>query len=85
MRSSLMRLGSLPTLCTPIAPMMLIRDIVQQALTTGCLTVSAEAQLRHLLQSKYEREDFHAFMTLQQAVMAGTVRQESREFDPPCR
>lgn len=65
--------------------MTLIRDIVQQALTTGCLTMSAEAQLRCLLQSKYEREDFYAFMTLQQAVIAGTVRQESREFDSPCQ
>lgn len=71
--------------CTPIAPMMLIRDIVQQALTTGCLTVGAENQLRYLLQSKYEREDFYAFMALQEAVFAGTVRQESREFESPCR
>lgn len=85
MRSSLMRLGGLPTPLHSIAPMMLIRDIVQQALTTGRLTISAEAQLRCLLQSKYEQEDFYAFMTLQQAVIAGIVRQESREFDPPCR
>ena len=60
--------------------MVLIREVVQQALTTGYLTVAAENQLRQLLKSKYEREDLDAFMTLQQAAMAGLVRQESREL-----
>lgn len=60
--------------------MVLIREVVQQALTTGYLTVAAENQLRQLLKSKYEREDLDAFMALQQAAMAGLVRQESREL-----
>jgi len=60
--------------------MALIREVVQQALTTGYLTVAAENQLRQLLTTKYEWEDFNAFMTLQAAAMAGSVRQESREL-----
>lgn len=56
-----------------------IRDVVQQALTTGYLTVEAENQLRHLLTTQYDLEDFNAFMTLQDAAMNGRVKQESRE------
>ncbi|MEQ8957625.1 MAG: hypothetical protein RLP02_06830 [Coleofasciculus sp. C2-GNP5-27] len=59
---------------------MLIRDIVQQALTTRYLTREAEDQLRRLLRSKYDRQDLRAFMTLQNAVMEGQVQQESRPF-----
>jgi hypothetical protein len=58
--------------------MVLIRELVQEALTTGYLTVEAEAQLRQLLRKKYELADFHAFMTLQYSVMVGRVQQESR-------
>ncbi|WP_088891652.1 hypothetical protein [Leptolyngbya ohadii] len=58
---------------------MLIRELVDQALTTGYLTVTAEDRLRSLLQSKYEHEDLRAFMQLQQAAMEGRVRQESRD------
>lgn len=57
-----------------------IREIVQQVLTTGYLTVSAEEQLRRLLTREYGREDFCAFMNLQQAAMMGRVKQESREL-----
>ncbi len=60
--------------------MILIRDIVQQALATGCLTVAAEKQLSQLLKNKYDLEDLNAFMNLQQAVISGRVRQESRGF-----
>jgi hypothetical protein len=56
-----------------------IRDVVQQALATGYLTVDAENQLRHLLTTQYDLEDFNAFMTLQDAAMNGRVKQESRE------
>lgn len=57
-----------------------IHEIVQQVLTTGYLSVSAEEQLRRLLATKYGREDFYAFMSLQQAAMTGRVKQESREL-----
>ncbi len=57
-----------------------IHEIVQQVLTTGYLTVSAEEQLRRLLTTKYGKEDFYAFMSLQQAAMTGRVKQESREL-----
>lgn len=60
--------------------MYVIREVVQQALVTGYLTVAAEEQLRELLQKKYSLEDLDAFMTLQQAAMAGKVKQESREL-----
>lgn len=55
-----------------------IRDVVQQALAIGYLTVEAENQLRHLLTTRYDLEDFNAFMTLQEAAMNGNVKQESR-------
>ncbi len=56
-----------------------IRDVVQKALATGYLTVEAENQLRQLLTTRYDLEDFNAFMTLQEAAMTGKVKQESRE------
>ena len=58
--------------------MILIREVVQQALTTGYLTVEAEEQLRKMLRDKYGSEDLKAFMMLQQAAMSGQVTQESR-------
>lgn len=61
--------------------MYLIRDVVQEALQTGYLTLEAEDRLRNMLKSKkYDREDLDEFMRLQQAAMAGYVRQESREI-----
>jgi hypothetical protein len=59
--------------------MVLIRDVVQQAVATGYLTFEAEEKLRSLLRTKYDSKDLDAFMLLQQAVMSGSVRQESRE------
>jgi hypothetical protein len=61
--------------------MLLIRDLVQQALATGYLTIAAQEQLRQLLQTtKYEKEDINAFMALQKAAMDGQVKQEIREL-----
>lgn len=60
--------------------MILIRDLVQQALQTGYLTVEAENQLRQLLGKKYDLEDLNAFISLQAAAMSGDVKQESREL-----
>lgn len=57
-----------------------IREIVQHTLTTGYLTVEAEEQLRQLLLTKYDWEDFRAFIRLQQEAMEGRVRQQSREL-----
>lgn len=59
--------------------MALIRELVQKALKTGYLTIEAEEQLRQLLTTQYDLEDLNAFMTLQEAAMAGIVKQESRE------
>jgi hypothetical protein len=59
--------------------MIMIREIVQHAFATGCLTIEAENQLRQLLRTKYDAKDLKAFMLLQQAAMSGSVRQESRE------
>jgi hypothetical protein len=58
----------------------LIREVVQQAIDAGYLTVEAEERLRLLLRGKYEQEDFEAFVALQQAAMLGKVKQESREL-----
>jgi phage I-like protein len=60
--------------------MLLIRNVVQQALSTGYLTIEAEEQLRQMLTQKYDLEDFKAFMSLQEAAMAGLVKQQSREL-----
>ncbi|KYC35587.1 hypothetical protein WA1_07125 [Scytonema hofmannii PCC 7110] len=60
--------------------MMLIREVVQQVIATGYLTVTAEEQLRKLLQTKYDVEDFDAFMSLQEAASLGRIRQESRDL-----
>jgi len=60
--------------------MLFIRDIVQQSLATGYLTLKAEERLRQLLKAKYDLEDLKAFMELQQAAMSGLVKQESREL-----
>ena len=59
--------------------MGLIREVVDQALNTGYLTIEAEQQLRLMLKNKYELEDLEAFIELQQAAMLGQVKQESRE------
>jgi hypothetical protein len=59
--------------------MVLIRDLVEQVLRTGYLTLAEENQLRNLLKTKYDEEDLNAFMTLQEAAMNGLVKQESRE------
>lgn len=59
--------------------MILIREVVHQAISSGYLSVAAEERLRHLLKTKYGLEDLDAFMNLQEAVIAGKVRQESRE------
>ena len=64
--------------------MVMIRDVVQQVLSTGFLNIEAEEQLRKLLKTKYELEDFKAFMLLQEAAMVGQVKQESRELKLRC-
>ncbi len=60
--------------------MVLIREVVQQTLATGYLTIAAETQLRQLLTTHYDQEDLNAFMRLQLAAMSGQVRQEAREL-----
>ncbi|WP_460207450.1 hypothetical protein [Scytonema sp. NUACC21] len=60
--------------------MVMIRDVVRQAMITGFLSVAAEEQLRQLLRTKYDLEDLNAFISLQEAAMAGLIRQESREM-----
>ena len=60
--------------------MKLIREVAKQALKTGYLTLEAEENLRRMLKSKYDLEDFEAFIDLQQAAMLGMVKQESREL-----
>ncbi|BAZ16929.1 hypothetical protein NIES4071_88070 [Calothrix sp. NIES-4071] len=60
--------------------MVLIRDVVEQVLNTGYLTLAQENLLRVLLRDKYEIEDLNAFMSLQEAAMDGLIKQESREL-----
>ncbi|HLO52304.1 MAG TPA: hypothetical protein VK211_28150 [Kamptonema sp.] len=61
--------------------MMVIREVVQQALSTGYLTVEAEKQMQQMFTTaRYDLEDLNAFMSLQLAAMAGRVKQESLEL-----
>lgn len=61
--------------------MISIREIVQQTLATGYLTIAAQEQLRQLLQTtRYGYEDIKAFMALQKAAMDGEVLQERKEL-----
>lgn len=58
-----------------------IKGIVEDCLNTGYLSMKSEEKLRNLLQTtKYGLEDFNAFVKLQEAVIEGIVRQESREL-----
>lgn len=60
--------------------MGVINELVEQAMQTGYLTLEAEDQLRKLVQTtKYDAQDFHAFVNLQLAAQEGRVRQESRD------
>ncbi len=68
----------LSLICVGVIAMARIREVVQTALTTGLLTIAAENQLRQLLANRYDREDFQAFMRLQNAAQSGSVKQESR-------
>jgi hypothetical protein len=57
-----------------------IGDVVKKALDTGFLSREAEDNLRRMLTTKYGDDELEAFISLQQAAMAGRVRQESREI-----
>lgn len=58
-----------------------ICDLVTTTIESGYLTVEQEKQLKQLLQTtKYSREDFDAFIRLQNAAFDGLIRQESREL-----
>ncbi|MEB3883150.1 hypothetical protein [Lyngbya sp. CCY1209] len=61
--------------------MGVICDLVTRTLKNGYLTVEQENKLKQLLQTtKYGREDFDAFIRLQNAAFDGLIRQESREL-----
>ena len=62
-------------------PMGVINELVKKTIRAGYLTLETENQLRKLLQTtKYGREDFEAFVELQNAAIDGLVKQESREL-----
>jgi hypothetical protein len=59
---------------------VLIREVVQQAIAAGYLSLEAENQMRQIFASaKCDLEDLNAFMSLQLAAMAGRVKRESWE------
>ncbi len=61
-----------------------IRDIAQQVIVKGYLSLDDERKLRSLLAQKYDLDDFKAFMNLQWAVMDNRVKQESLEQIRSC-
>ncbi len=60
--------------------MVRIRDIVQQALVDHYLDLNTEAQLKQLLQTQYDSIDLQAYVLLRRAILAGHVKQASREL-----
>jgi len=61
--------------------MTCIREVVQEVMSTGYLSLSVENKLRQMLQTThYDSEDIHAFANLQLAAMSGQIKQESREL-----
>jgi len=61
--------------------MICIRDVVQNAIATGFLSLEAENQLRQMLKTtQHDGDALDAFANLQVAAMTGKVRQESREM-----
>lgn len=60
--------------------MVLIREVVKQAISAGYLTREAQKQMDKIFATtNCDLEDLDAFMSLQLAAMAGRVRQESLE------
>jgi hypothetical protein len=60
---------------------VLIREVVQQAIASGYLSLEAENQMQQIFASaKCDLEDLNAFMSLQLAAMAGRVKRESLEL-----
>ncbi len=57
--------------------MIMIKEIVNQAIALGYLSVKAQNQIRNLMQSNYDSEDLDALIILQRSVMSGEVKQES--------
>ncbi|MBE9143012.1 hypothetical protein [Planktothrix mougeotii] len=61
--------------------MTCIRDVVQEVMSTGYLSLHTENKLRQMLQTThYGTDDINAFANLQLAAMSGQVKQESREL-----
>jgi hypothetical protein len=69
---------SLSTCTLNLRSRSLMKEIIQQALNTGYLSLAAQNQIRLLLQSDYDSEDLDAYIMLQRAVVAGDVKREPR-------
>lgn len=54
-----------------------ICEVVQQVMKTGYLTVQAEAQMRQLLKTQCDLQDFNALMALREALKSGCVKSET--------
>jgi hypothetical protein len=60
---------------------MSIREIIQQVIKTGYLSVDVEKELQLIFTTQeYDLYDLNAFMSLQLATLAGKVKQQSREL-----
>lgn len=64
---------------SPLAEVMaLIKEIAQQALNIGYLSIDTQKQIQMLLQTNYDSEDVDALIILQRAIASGKVQRESR-------
>lgn len=61
--------------------MALISQVVRKALSSGCLTVEAEAMLSQQFEGGCSLEDITALSLLQRAVRAGMVTRLSQDWD----
>ncbi|MBK1990178.1 hypothetical protein A0J48_022065 [Sphaerospermopsis aphanizomenoides BCCUSP55] len=57
--------------------MIAIKEIVQQALDTGYLSVMAQDQIHKLLQTNYDSEDLDALIILHRSIADNEVKQET--------
>lgn len=67
-----------------VKTMILIKEIVKQALTTGYLSAKSQDQIRNLLQTNYDSEDIDALIILQRSIASGKVQQELRGQNKYC-
>lgn len=56
--------------------MLLIRELVEKTLVSGCLTIETELKLGYLFKLSMDLEDVEVMMKLQQAISTGQIQRQ---------